>query len=268
MSTLKFKRFVLCSMAVAMAVALSGCSSAPAVSLAQETPEKIVENFYRWYIDYPGNVLVDGAHRSSEYLTEEFVQQVDETIASFDKGGYDPFLCAQDVPGDLAFDRAIVSEEKASVVVHEIWNPGTPYETRTEVTVALQMADGKWKIADIICSASQVAATPEQVVESFYNWYLSYTQNTGNVLADRAYQASEHLTEAFVKKVDKLLASFDKGGYDPFLCAQDVPQSFIIKDTVVSGDAAQVVVRTSFEGHRFTVTLRRTDEVWKINGVF
>ncbi len=139
-----------------------------------------MENFYRWYIDYPGNVLVDGAHRSSEYLTEEFVQQVDETIASFDKGGYDPFLCAQDVPGDLAFDRAIVSEEKASVVVHEIWNPGTSYETRTEVTIALQMADGKWKIADIVCSASQAAATPEQVVQSFYNWYLAYTQGTGN----------------------------------------------------------------------------------------
>jgi hypothetical protein len=216
MSTLKFKRFVFCSVVVAIAFVLSGCRSAPVVSLAQGTPGETVESFYRWYIDYPGNVLVDGAYRSSEYLTEELVQQVDEIIASFDKGGYDPFLCAQDVPGNLAFDQAVVSGEDASVVVHEIWNPGTPYETRTEVTVALQMVDGKWKIADIICPASQVAATPEQVVESFYNWYLSYTQDTGNVLADRAYQSSEHLTEGFVKKVDKLLASFDKGGYDQY----------------------------------------------------
>jgi hypothetical protein len=407
MSTLKFKRFVFCSVVVAIAFVLSGCRSAPVVSLAQGTPGETVESFYRWYIDYPGNVLVDGAYRSSEYLTEELVQQVDEIIASFDKGGYDPFLCAQDVPGNLAFDQAVVSGEDASVVVHEIWNPGTPYETRTEVTVALQMVDGKWKIADIICPASQVAATPEQVVESFYNWYLSYIQNTGNVLADGAYQSSEHLTEGFVENVDKLLTSFDKGGYDPFLCAQDVPQniavgeatvsgetaevqvtevwnagtkhelvryimvelqlvdgrwliadigclepdplvptsespkamtpeaavkgfydwyltscardegagdwisplsdgryrsseylteefvrevdetiasfdkrgydpflcaqdvpqSFIIKDTVVSGDAAQVIVRTSFEGHRFTVTLKRTGEIWKIDGV-
>ena len=47
---------------------------------------------------------------------------MDEIIASFDKGGYDPFLCAQDIPGEFAIEKAVVSGDQASVIVHEIWN--------------------------------------------------------------------------------------------------------------------------------------------------
>jgi hypothetical protein len=82
---------------VGLAMLLSGCSSAPepaAASPSDMTPEEIVMSFYDGYIAYPGNPLVDEAYRSSEYLTEEFVQKVDGIIASFDHGGYDPFLCS------------------------------------------------------------------------------------------------------------------------------------------------------------------------------
>ncbi len=44
-----------------------------------------------------------------------------------------------------------MSGEEASVVMHEIWNPETQYESIHDVKVALQMVDGQWKIADIIC---------------------------------------------------------------------------------------------------------------------
>jgi len=94
---------------------------------------------------------VDGAYRSSEYLAEEFIQKVDGIIASFDKGGYDPFLCAQDIPGEFTIEKAVVSGDQASVVMHEIWNPETQYESIHDVKVALQMVDGQWKIADVIC---------------------------------------------------------------------------------------------------------------------
>jgi hypothetical protein len=62
---------------------------------------------------------------------------VDEIIASFDKGGYDPFLCAQDIPGGFTIEKAVVSGDQASVVMHEIWNPGTQYELVRDVTVVL-----------------------------------------------------------------------------------------------------------------------------------
>jgi hypothetical protein len=70
-----------------------------------------------------------------------------------------------------------------------------------------------------------------------------------------------------VQKVDAIVAAFDKGGFDPFLCAQDVPQSFSFDEPIVSGDIARVVVRTSFEGHAFTVALLRESGAWKISDV-
>ena len=113
-------------------------------------------------------------------------------------------------------------------------------------------------------NASPADATPEEVVESFYTWYVDYP---GNPMVEGAYRSSEYLDEAFVQKVDGIIASFDRGGYDPFLCAQDIPASFTVEDAVVSGDEARVVVRTSFEGHSFTVVLRPVNEQWEISDV-
>ena len=70
---------------------------------------------------------------------------MDEIIASLDKGGYDPFLCAQDIPGEFAIEKAVVSGDQASVVVHEIWNPGTQYESIHDVKVALRSVIGSIK---------------------------------------------------------------------------------------------------------------------------
>lgn len=134
----------------------------------QMAPEEVVASFYNWYLGYIGepaseemrNPLVDRAYRSSEYLTEEFIQKVDGILDSFVGGGYDPFLCAQDIPGSFTVDEAVVSGEEASVVVHEIWNPGTQYERITNIGVHLRLMDGQWKIADIMCGGGASAATP------------------------------------------------------------------------------------------------------------
>ena len=216
--------------ALALFVLLGGCTPAPASSATLESsavlPEEIVDRFYGWYLDYPGNAMVDEAYRSSEYLTVEFVQEVDEIIASFNKGGYDPFLCAQDVPGSLIVEAVDVVGEEAVVVVREIWNVGTEYESARDLEVALRMIDGAWKIADIACAAPEPAAlTPEDVARGFYDWYLGYigdpaSEEMRNPLVDGAYRSSEHLTAEFVQEVDEIIASFgDQGGYDPFLCA-------------------------------------------------
>jgi hypothetical protein len=247
-------------------------------------PEAVVTGFYDWYLGYIGdpasieirNPLVDGAYRSSAYLTEEFLQRVDEIVASFDKGGYDPFLCAQDIPRSFTVDAALGLGEEATVVVHEIWNPGTEFESVLDVTVTLRVVDGVWKIADVACSVPDpvspmpegpVILTPEGAVAGFYSWYLWYARNGGNVLADEVYRQSEYLTEEFVQEVAETVASFEKGGYDPFLCTQDVPEGLSLDTPIVSGDEASLVVRTSFEGHAFTVELQETEGRWAISGV-
>jgi len=270
----KQSTLLVLSIAVCLTVVLGRCSPIPASSEAMSiTPEKVVGSFYNWYVSYPDNLLVDGAYRSSEYLTKEFTQKVDGIVAAFDKGGYDPFLCAQDKPGNFIVDKAFVSGEKASVIVHEIWNHGTQYELNHNVTVTLRMVDGQWKIADILCprvgSAAQMPKRSEpmissRVVASFYDWYIGYAQNVGNPMVDKSYRSSEYLTEEFAQKVDGIIAYFDKGGYDPFLCAQDIPESFTLEEAIIFGDEASVFVHTSFEGHKFTVDLQRVEGEWKI----
>jgi hypothetical protein len=162
----------LFSIALVVAVVLtgSGCTSVRALSRAKTTaPEdaalayesvaqenvaavEVVQSFYDWYRGYPGNVVVEEAYRSSEYLTGSFIEKVDELIASFDRGGYDPFLCAQDIPGEvIVSDEVARSGDAVTIVVHEVWNPGTEHEAVNEIVVELRMMDGEWKISNVMC---------------------------------------------------------------------------------------------------------------------
>ncbi|NLG52123.1 MAG: DUF3828 domain-containing protein [Chloroflexi bacterium] len=109
--------------------------------------------------------------------------------------------------------------------------------------------------------------TPGETVQVFYDWYLDYARNTGNVMADKAYHNSPYLTPEFVQRVDELIASFDKGGYDPFLQAQDVPEFVTVEDETVTGDEAVVTASTSFPGHSLVVELVSVDGLWQINDV-
>jgi hypothetical protein len=160
----------LFSIVVVLALALGGCAPVRALSRPKATaPEdhgeiyesvaqqnvmaiEVVQSFYDWYLSYPGNVVAEGAYRSSEHLTEPFIEKVDEIVASFERGGYDPFLCAQDIPGDLLVgDEVTRSGDAATIVVQKVWNPGTEYESTNDAVVELQMMDGEWKISDIVC---------------------------------------------------------------------------------------------------------------------
>jgi len=131
-----------------LAVTVSGCG--PASKAAAPKPERVVESFFQWYLAYPDNALVDGAYRSNEYLTEAFVQRVGGIIASFDKGGYDPFLCAQDVPESVTLEEAVVSGDTARIAVHTSF-PGHAF------IVALQRVDGQWRMGDVLCEFDEVS---------------------------------------------------------------------------------------------------------------
>jgi hypothetical protein len=150
------------SLLVMVVVILSGCGTAtPTPSEAatlDDTPESAVEAFYRWYTSYNGNVMVDEAYRDHASLTPDVVQKVDDIIASFTHGGYDPFLCAQDIPQAFEVDTALVdgdtaaSATEATVTAHGVWNPDTAYENRNDIFVKLTKVNGVWKIADISCA--------------------------------------------------------------------------------------------------------------------
>ncbi|MGI5827433.1 MAG: GerMN domain-containing protein [Patescibacteria group bacterium] len=134
------------------------------------SPEEIVEAFYSWYLQYEGNVMSSGAYKTSDYLSEEFRTKVDGIIASFDKGGYDPFLCAQDKPSGFTVETDIVSEDKTTVTVNLVQNFSGNGRV---VPVIVKEVVGEWKITDVNCQAvaQKVAQpnNPKTVVVYFNN---------------------------------------------------------------------------------------------------
>lgn len=239
-----------------------------------EAPANVVNSFYTWLLNYAettGNPLADRAYRDSEQLSQELIQEVDAELDAMELGGADPFLCAQDIPGQLDVGDAAVTGDEARVVVHEIWNPGTDAEQARDVTVWLEQTDAEWQIVAIGCPRP-INETPSGTVEAFYNWYLDYigeprTEEMRNPLVDRAYRRSAYLTRDFVAEVDATLAGFERGGFDPFLQAQDIPSSFEVSEAEIEGDSATVQVTTSFPGHVLNVRLIRQGDEWLIDEI-
>ncbi len=127
---------------LAMALAVGGCawtSREPELG-----PEEVVTKFFRWYIGYPGNPLVDREYRESPYLAESFIQDVDAVV----EGGFrvDPILLAQDIPERFSVDEAEVAEDRATVMVDFYWGGNaTPSERRVD----LALIGGEWQITDV-----------------------------------------------------------------------------------------------------------------------
>jgi hypothetical protein len=132
----------LFALVLAVVLAVSACdwtAGEPELS-----PQEVVTKFYRWYIGYPGNPLVDREYRESPYLAESFIKDVDEIL----KGGFhaDPILLAQDIPERFSVDEAETSGDQATVMVDFYWggNP-TPAKRRID----LQLTDSEWQITDV-----------------------------------------------------------------------------------------------------------------------
>ena len=129
-------------LAIVLVVMLSGCgliSKEPEMS-----PQEVTTKFYRWYIGYPGNPLVDREYRESPYLTEGFIQEVDEVLA--DSFRADPILLAQDIPERFTVDETDISGERATVLVNLYWGGDSNPSMRW---VALELIEGEWRITDV-----------------------------------------------------------------------------------------------------------------------
>ncbi len=281
-----------------LGLVIGGCAPAtgnePAVAPAEAnapvkgapeslTPQQVTENFYNWYLATIGdrsdgsftNPLVEGLYRDSEYLTADFVARIDETLAGFTKGGFDPILLAQDIPVSFEVQEPSINDGTATVVVLRTWG-GNP--DPDPMVVHLVQENGRWLIDNVtpfevpVTNPPVEPETPDAVVRAFYDWYLAYigdpaTDNFRNPMVDKAYHDTPYLTESFVGHIDDLLASFEGGGYDPFLCAQAIPTEMAPDVTFARNGMASVAVRSSFPNHMVVVDLRPEGESWVISNI-
>jgi hypothetical protein len=253
------------------------------VTAQEPGPAAVVQDFYDWYLAYIGdrsegefnNPLVDGAYKQSVYLSPGFITEVDETLASFDKGGFDPFLQAQDVPESIVVEGEEIAGEEAMVTALRYWG-GNP--DPSSLTVQLQnLADG-WQITGITAEppAAEAPANPAAVAQSFYDWYIAYlgddrSRMEHNPLVDGAYKDSDLLSAAFISQVEAKLDGFDPHGFDPILMARYVPESMVAVAFEEQGDEALVVLERSWPSFATSLPLEvkliREDGRWLINGL-
>lgn len=200
-------------------------------------PELVADTFYSQYLESfgepasgsGGNPLADREYRHNEYLTASFIQHVDELLEDMDpRGGYDPFLCAQDIPGRIRHDRTFHHNGVASVIMRSDFPDHV-------ITLDLFEEAGSWKIGNISCGRS-----PDEVVRTFYTWYLAYIgdRSSGefnNPLVEGAYQDCGFLSERLIAALDE--AAADGFPADPILMAQDVPSDFSVDPGMEPGSA-------------------------------
>ncbi len=251
-------------------------ASLPPSAAAQDatSPLETAQEFYSWYLAYSApdasgnfkNPLAERAYRDSTLLTARWIGAVDALLA--DEFHADPFVCAQALPE--RFDAQLINEDGnwAYVLLRERFGL-----TAHNITVALVNNGAGWQIDAVICGEM---VTPAGVAESFYRWYIGYSQydeaaeTRHNPLVDGAYREHPLLAPELVAELDTVVQS---GALlaDPLLCAQDIPGN-AYAFTVREGDASAVVVLREYfgvgaESRDVEVSLSYNGEVWQIDAV-
>ncbi|MFP3853423.1 MAG: DUF3828 domain-containing protein [Anaerolineales bacterium] len=145
------------------------------------SPRETVEGFYENYLAFPANVMARRAYRDhpklAPYLQAEWIEQVDEILEGFEFGGYDPFLCAQDIPHRLSILDISQKNTTARARLQAEFASGS---TAPAFEIQLEQANGTWLISNIVCTmdalaeptpfhdAAPVSPTPSPGWTSFY----------------------------------------------------------------------------------------------------
>jgi hypothetical protein len=254
-------------------------------------PLAVTQSFYDWYIESIArergssefrNLLVERAYLDNPLLTEAFKARVDEAVqgptsASSERGGYDPFLLAQDIPQDMFAQSVTVMGDEARVTVLRNW--GSP--DLDAIFAHLQKVNDVWLLNDAtpLELYEPSADTPEGTVQMFYAWYVDAVRRRfvdeadEGPAADADFHNSDLLTARFKQEIDDMRAQaeaeFPQMGLhaDPFLCAQDVPYHVTPDQALIDGETAVLTARTSFQDQIILIELQSTGNGWLIDDV-
>ncbi|MGA9192064.1 MAG: hypothetical protein WBZ24_10050 [Anaerolineales bacterium] len=148
-----FQSAALC-LVFLLLTACGGTDQAESVAAPGNDPSGVASQFYEWYLATVGsgeNPLVSRAYRNRTELHPSLIAHVDDMLSASQGPGFDPFLCAQDIPGGLEVGQPEVTGEAANVPVTMVWNPKTEYESRSFVTLDMSAEAGVWIITEIVC---------------------------------------------------------------------------------------------------------------------
>lgn len=155
----------------------------------------------------------------------------------------------------LVLGGGVVFAVKYIVETEKITEPGGEKITETEREKGTEAGTER-------ITGEEEVKGPQDVVEAFYTWYISYE---GHPLVDEAYEESPYLTSTF----KRALRNNNTRGFDPVLCAQDIPPVFEVGEVSISGAAASVNLIQAFgdSGRVVPVELEKVNGEWLISDV-
>jgi len=128
--------------------------------------KRAVEDFYTWYLGRETSPLASGSYKNSQYLSIGWIANVEELVVSFDKGGFDPFVCAQDIPGAFTVGSVDERGDNAQATVDMVYGA-----TVRSVPVKLAYEAEEWRIVSVECGDVQndVSEKVTQTIVYFHN---------------------------------------------------------------------------------------------------
>lgn len=243
----------------------------PPVRLSDITPPAVrassplesVQNFYRWYLDYAGELgsetfrdpLANRAYAHNGYVKPELAEAIDNILIELDDKGlrsFDPLLCTLgELPTEVVADGSFDNQGTVLVVAR------TDLE-RHFFTIHLQKVGEVWQIGDITC-----AGTPEGVTTAFYVWYLGH-QTSDNPLSTGSYRDAQFLSPDFIKRIDSLVQSGDLT--DPFLLNAQTPKKIRVA-TENSANSVLIYITTGDTEKVVRIKLTQIDQLWYIHEI-
>jgi hypothetical protein len=149
------------------------------LSVQKLSAEDTVKAFYQEWVSYKGNPIVDRIYQNSDYITKEYSQKLDQIIDSFTVAGFDPVLCAQDIPSDIYLGKVAKKGDTAVIALEEKFSGG--YKI---VEYVLEQEDNKWQIMDIVCNEGQAGENSSNVASpAIQNLVGEYIRNNINNLS-------------------------------------------------------------------------------------
>lgn len=105
--------------------------------------------------------------------------------------------------------------------------------------------------------------------ETILNFYENWVKYEGNPLIDRVYRGHSAISTDYSEKVDRILASSGKGGYDPILCAQDKPESIKIEGVKKKDGYANITMTENFYGaeKKLNIKMELIEGKWQITDI-
>lgn len=168
----------------------------------------------------------------------------------------------QDLPTD-GYEIIQITEGEDNVIVETHWRYSGGDTVRD---FKLILENGGWKIDQVIPGpfVPVLSDSPEKTVGIFYDWYLA--QET-SPLGDQSFRESNLLTTDFKSRVGVMV---EEGiNFDPFLCAQDKPQSLSITEIEETEDMVIVPISFNYYGNEKSANIKviRTDNHWLLDDV-